>query len=216
MWGRGVTRECGSGVGRQGLCWGCCGVGAQDRRRIPAVGLRCGGTRGHHAQEHQPWDQGGSNPLLPPGPPGPPGPAGPVGETGPPGPSGPPGKDGEQGPMGPPGKAQPLPVPPMPGGPAPCWPCYSPSSSFLQGCPEREVGLRSGGSGGRGTMEGQGGSSGGCGAGSRSGSRGHSRLAWGAHGTGGGGAAALGTRWGRGQGGVGGTATAGLQSGAQG
>lgn len=111
--------------------------------------LQCVGTRGHHARGHQLWGQGGSNALLPPGPPGPPGPAGPMGETGPPGPTGPPGKDGERGPVGPPGKAQPHPrapamqgwPDPVPGGPAPGWPCSSSSSSFLQGCLEREVGL---------------------------------------------------------------------------
>lgn len=36
---------------------------------------------------------------------------------------------------------------PIPGGPTPSWPC-SPSSSFLQGCPERKVGLGIGVQGG--------------------------------------------------------------------
>lgn len=174
MWGMVATWDCGNGdggVGTRGCgdtgspgsaAVGCGEAGAWlggavvwAHRRIPAVGLQCVGTRGHSAWGHQPWGQGGSNPLLPPGPPGPPGPAGPVGETGPPGPAGPPGKDGEQGPMGPPGKAQPPPCAlttwvwpdPVPGGPSPSWPC-SPSSSFLQGCPEREVGLGLGVQGG--------------------------------------------------------------------
>lgn len=187
------TRGCGDTGSPGSAAVGCGEAGAWlggavvwAHRRIPAVGLQCVGTRGHNAWGHQPWGQGGSNPLLPPGPPGPPGPAGPVGETGPPGPAGPPGKDGEQGPMGPPGKAQPPPCAPttrvwpdpVPGGPSPSWPC-SPSSSFLQGCPEREVGLGLGGLGCRedhGGLGGMWGAGRGCGLGVCNGSGG--RLGW--------------------------------------